>query len=96
MLSQRLGKQLRCARTVASEIITALSDIMLEEIYLGNDISLGALGSLKLREIKKRNGVNPSTGERIIIPASLRVKLNESKLLRKVLSDRLNKQKRSH
>jgi len=89
MLSQRIAKKLRCPRSFANDIITALSDVILSELYLGNEIGLGEVGCLKIRERKERIGINPSTKKKMAIPKALTLKITNSKALRTVLHKRL-------
>lgn len=54
----------------ADTILTALVDTIVAEVSLGNKVSLVGFGSFERRERKAREGRNPKTGEKMLIPAT--------------------------
>ena len=54
----------------ADAILTALVDTIVSEVSLGNKVSLVGFGSFERRERKAREGRNPKTGEKMLIPAT--------------------------
>ena len=66
-----------CAKAV--ECFTqAITDVLSE----GNKVSFVGFGSFEVTETKEKNGVNPSTKEKIVIPATKRPKFKAGKLLK--------------
>ena len=54
----------------ADAILTALVDTIVSEVSLGNKVSLVGFGSFERRERQAREGRNPKTGEKMLIPAT--------------------------
>ncbi len=54
----------------ADAILTALVDTIVSEVSGGNKVSLVGFGSFERRERKAREGRNPKTGEKMLIPAT--------------------------
>ncbi len=54
----------------ADAILTAMVDTIVAEVSLGNKVSLVGFGSFESRERKAREGRNPKTGEKMLIPAT--------------------------
>ena len=54
----------------ADAILTALVDTIVSEVSGGNKVSLVGFGSFESRERKAREGRNPKTGEKMLIPAT--------------------------
>lgn len=52
-----------------------------EELKKGEDFNLGKLGTFKVKDRAEKNGVNPKTGEKIVIPARKAVTFKASKNL---------------
>ena len=51
-------------------ILAAMVDTIVAEVSLGNKVSLVGFGSFERRERKAREGRNPKTGEKMLIPAT--------------------------
>ena len=54
----------------ADAILTALVDTIVSEVSGGNKVSLVGFGSFERRERQAREGRNPKTGEKMLIPAT--------------------------
>ena len=54
----------------ADAILAALVDTIVEEVSGGNKVSLVGFGSFESRERQAREGRNPKTGEKMLIPAT--------------------------
>ena len=50
-------------------ILTTLIEIIINRVAINEKITLVGFGSFKLAERKSRNGINPKTKEKILIPA---------------------------
>ncbi|MCK5334555.1 MAG: HU family DNA-binding protein [Gammaproteobacteria bacterium] len=68
--------------TFLSEFSRALLDIIREGLIRDGQVRLHQFGTFKLKWMKSRNGVNPSTGEKIIIQARPRVIFVAAKALK--------------
>lgn len=68
--------------TFLSEFSKALLDIIREGLIRDGQVRLHQFGTFKLKWMKSRNGVNPSTGEKIIIQARPRVIFTPAKALK--------------
>lgn len=66
----------------ASTVYEAVVDVITEELSAKNKIALVGFGTFEVRSRAARNGVNPSTGESISIPAKDVPKFNFSKNIR--------------
>ncbi len=65
-----------------SEFSRALLDIIREGLIRDGQVRLHQFGTFKLKWMKSRNGVNPSTGEKMIIQARPRVIFTPAKALK--------------
>ena len=54
----------------ADAILAAMVDTIVAEVSLGNKVSLVGFGSFERRERQAREGRNPKTGEKMLIPAT--------------------------
>ncbi len=54
----------------ADAILTAFVDTIISEVCQGNKVSLVGFGSFERRERQAREGRNPKTGEKMLIPAT--------------------------
>lgn len=48
--------------------IDAFADVVMSELANGSKIHIMGFGDFEMRERAERNGVNPRTGEKIVIP----------------------------
>jgi DNA-binding protein HU-beta len=75
---EELAIRLSCTKTDAKVMIETVTDIIAGALQNEEEVRLPGLGIWKLHERKERNGVNPKTGERIVIPAKQVVKYKSS------------------
>ncbi len=54
----------------ADAVITAAIDAIMEAVSEGDKVTLVGFGSFEARERKEREGRNPKTNEKMIIPAT--------------------------
>ena len=54
----------------ADAILAAMVDTIMAEVSQGNKVSLVGFGSFERRERQAREGRNPKTGEKMLIPAT--------------------------
>ena len=63
-----------------------LCGVMSSELFEGGEVSLPGMGKLSAVHTKARDGRNPKTGEKLHIPARLRVTFKPSKAFRELLN----------
>ena len=66
VVAERAGVQ----RSVADKTVTALFDILADELALGNSVVLTGFGTFAVKERSARKGRNPKTGDSIEIAAA--------------------------
>lgn len=54
----------------AEKVVSAMLDVVVEAVANGDKVQIVGFGTFEQRERKERNGVNPRTEEKIVIPAS--------------------------
>ena len=77
VLSEKLGIK----KIETEKFLDTLEEIITEELKKGEDFTLGKLGTFKVKDRAEKNGVNPKTGEKILIPARKAVTFKASKNL---------------
>lgn len=77
VLSEKLGIK----KIETEKFLDTLEEIITEELKKGEDFTLGKLGTFKVKDRTEKNGVNPKTGEKIVIPARKAVAFKASKNL---------------
>ncbi|WP_339061765.1 HU family DNA-binding protein [Fusobacterium polymorphum] len=77
VLSEKLGIK----KIETEKFLDTLEEIITEELKKGEDFTLGKLGTFKVKDRAEKNGVNPKTGEKIVIPARKAVTFKASKNL---------------
>ena len=78
LVSEKTGISKEAAGKVQKAVIEAISSTLEK----GDSVSLIGFGSFKVIERAAREGRNPSTGEKMQIPASKAVKFTPSKVLK--------------
>lgn len=64
------------SQKAVGEMVNALVDIITATLKNGDKVTLTGFGTFEVREKKARTGTNPSTGEKIQIPAGKSIKFN--------------------
>lgn len=77
VLSEKLGIK----KIETEKFLDTLEEIITEELKKGEDFTLGKLGTFKIKDRAEKNGINPKTGEKIVIPARKAVTFKASKNL---------------
>lgn len=67
-------------------LLKSLCGVMASELFKGGEVSLPGMGKLSAVHTKARDGRNPKTGEKLHIPARLRVTFKPSKAFRELLN----------
>lgn len=68
------------------ELLSSLCGVMASELFQGGEFFLPRLGKLAAVRTKARDGRNPKTGEKVRIPARLRVVFKPSKTFKELLN----------
>ena len=68
-LVQKVCEEVKLTKKQANSALTCTLDAIGAALKEGDKVSLVGFGTFKVAERKARTGVNPSTGERIEIPA---------------------------
>ena len=85
-LVKKIAKQSNHTQKDVLEIIDSFQDVIGDELAKGNEIQLTGFGSFEVTQRPEHMGINPKTGETILIKASKSPKFKASKLLK----DRVN------
>ncbi|WP_303236911.1 HU family DNA-binding protein [uncultured Bilophila sp.] len=67
-------------------LLSSLCDVMASELFGGGEVSLPRFGKLMAVHSKARDARNPKTGEKVHIPARLRVTFRPSKAFKELLN----------
>ena len=69
----------------AVAIVDATFDIILKEMAKGGEVKIPGFGNFKVMRRAERMGINPKTGEKIKIAASVKPKFRAGKLLKEAV-----------
>lgn len=67
-------------------LLSSLCGVVSSELFQGGEVSLPRFGKLTAVHSKARDGRNPKTGEKVHIPARLRVVFKPSKTFKELLN----------
>lgn len=68
------------------KVIEAAKEALQEALVAGEEIRLTNFGIFSVSEMAERSGVNPRTGERLVVPAHGRVKFTAGKRLKDAIN----------
>ena len=68
------------------EVVDALFDIITKTMVSGDEVKIPGFGNFKVAKRAERMGVNPKTGEKIKIKASVKPKFRAAKLLKEAVA----------
>ncbi len=88
-IAQRLSSELGFSVRSTSKVVDSIFRVMEETLNKGEQIKIVRFGTFSPLLKKSRKGINPTTGEKIHIPARKTVSFRPSPLLKK----RVNAQK---
>ena len=69
----------------ATEIVDAVFDIITKSLSRGEEVAITGFGTFKVVKRAARMGVNPKTGEKIQIAASIKPKFRAGKVLKEAV-----------
>lgn len=81
----KLAEASKYNKSVCEAFWDLCTDIIVEELIGGGDITFPGIGKLKIKQTKARTIRNPRTGEPIQIPARKKVRFTASKELKESL-----------
>ena len=67
-----VAKKASITKADARKVVGAFIDTVTESLEGGGNVVLTGFGTFEVREAKARNGVNPRTKEKLVIPATKR------------------------
>ncbi|WP_279306702.1 HU family DNA-binding protein [Mesoplasma seiffertii] len=74
------------SKTQCEDIVNAIFEKIGNELALGKEVSIAGFGKFGISERSSREGINPSTGEKITIKASKSAKFKPAKQLKETLN----------
>tara|TARA_R110000868_G_scaffold306734_4_gene568160 strand:- start:29709 stop:30680 length:972 start_codon:yes stop_codon:yes gene_type:complete len=80
-LVEELSKKTETTQSLSHDFITNLTDLVIDSTKQTGKASLTNFGSFSIVNVAARNGVNPQTGEAIVIPAHQRLSFAPYKAL---------------
>jgi len=69
----------------AIEIVDAVFDTIVKALSRGEEVAIAGFGTFKVVKRAARTGINPKTGEKIQIAASVKPKFRAGKLLKEAV-----------
>ncbi|MEQ9308007.1 MAG: HU family DNA-binding protein [Balneolaceae bacterium] len=80
-LIEELSEKTNTSQALSNNFVSQLTDLVIETSVESGKASITNFGSFKVIEVAARNGVNPQTGESIVIPAHQRLSFTPYKSL---------------
>jgi len=75
-------KEVNLTDKQSQEVINTIFDTISKALIQGENVKIRGFGTFKITNYKERNGRNPKTGEKIVIPAKRVIRLNVAKDLK--------------
>lgn len=85
MLCDRFREITSCTHADAHFVVSALTNIMIEELCKDNRVMLGSIGTFSIVHRKQRFSFNPQTKDKMTIPARPALKITPSKMMKQLL-----------
>lgn len=85
-LVELVAERAHLTKKDAAVAVDAVFDGMVEALVKGEDVRIAGFGTVAVKERKPRQGVNPSTGAKMTIPAAKVVGLKAAKVLKEKLN----------
>ena len=86
---QKINQLTGVSISMIKDVITQYENVILLDLALNHESKVGCIGKIKIKENKSRVGLNPTTGEKIIIPAKITPKFSSSKGLKEYISKKI-------
>jgi DNA-binding protein HU-beta len=85
-LIAKIAKDTELTQVDTAKVVNAFLDTIVEEMKAGNKITLTGFGTFEVRQTKARTGTNPSTRQKIQIPAGKRASFSAGAVLKKAVT----------
>lgn len=85
-LVEKIAETEGITKASAARIITLVAESIKESVAAGEKVTLTGFGTFETVERAARTGINPATGEKILIPASKAVKFKAGKAFKEAVN----------
>ena len=84
-LAQQLADEFGLSKKQAVDMLNRLVELITKSLKRGEQVKLPGLGTFKVRDRKARTAINPRTGEKIDVPATIVPKFTAAKDLKEAV-----------
>lgn len=81
-LVDKIAEKVDVTKKEADAVLTAMLEAIMETVASGDKVTLVGFGSFEARERQAREGRNPKTGEKMLIPATIVPAFSAGKLFK--------------
>jgi DNA-binding protein HU-beta len=81
-LVDKIAEKANVTKKQADSVLTAALDAIVESVSSGEKVTLVGFGAFEPRSRKEREGRNPKTGEKMVIPATIVPAFSAGKLFK--------------
>ena len=85
-LVEKIAETEGITKASAGRIVTLVAKNIKESVAAGEKVTLTGFGTFETVERAARTGINPATGEKILIPASKAVKFKAGKAFKEAVN----------
>lgn len=85
-LVDKIAQKATVTKKQADAVLTAAIDTIMEAVSQGDKVTLVGFGSFESRERKEREGRNPKTNEKMVIPATTVPAFSAGKLFKEMVA----------
>lgn len=85
-LVEAIAAKGKCSKSEAEKGLNVVLEVIGAALKKGNEVAIAGAGKLVVKKRKAHQGINPSTGKKITIPASKTVTFKPSKTLKEALN----------
>ena len=82
---EKVALDFNLSKTLAKEVVDSVLESITDTIVSTGEIKLGKIGSLKIKQRAEKNGVNPKTKEKIVIPAKKALTFKAGKAMKELI-----------
>jgi len=68
-MAEKLAEKINVKKQQAEEIINIFTNSVMEALAKGDKVEIRGFGSFRVRDRAEKEGRNPKTGEKVIVPA---------------------------
>lgn len=85
-LIEAVAAQTKVSKKEAGAVISAATEVIGKTLKKGDKVTLIGFGTFEVAKTKKRNGHNPQTGKKMVIPAAKRPKFRAGTALKTLVN----------